>query len=136
MNNVDEGSIAIVGMAGRFPGAENVRELWARCVAGETGIRSLTEDELAAVDPVVRTHPGFVPVTAPLAGIEDWDPEFFGFGQREAEITDPQHRLFLECAWAALEDAGYDPRTTRGSSACSRDAGFRATCMHNLAPTR
>lgn len=133
MNNVDEGSIAIVGMAGRFPGAENVRELWARCVAGETGIRSLTEDELAAVDPVVRTHPGFVPVTAPLAGIEDWDPEFFGFGQREAEITDPQHRLFLECAWTALEDAGYDPRAYPGIAGVFAGCGFPSYLQHNLA---
>jgi acyl transferase domain-containing protein len=133
MTGVDAGSIAIVGMAGRFPGSEDVRQLWTRCVAGETSIRSLTADELAAVDPVVRTHPGFVPVTAPLDGIEDWDPEFFGFGQREAEITDPQHRLFLECAWTALEDAGYDPRAYPGVAGVFAGCGFPSYLQHNLA---
>jgi acyl transferase domain-containing protein len=133
MTEADTDRIAIIGMAGRFPGAADVAELWTRCVAGQTSIRRLTTDELAAVDPVVRTHPGFVPVTAPLADVEDWDPEFFGFGQRDAEITDPQHRLFLECAWTALEDAGYDPRAYPGVAGVFAGCGFPSYLQHNLA---
>ncbi len=133
MNDHDTGSIAIVGMAGRFPGADDIEQLWQRCLSGETAIRPLTAEELAVVSPAVRTHPGFVPVTAPLADVEAWDAEFFGFQQREAEITDPQHRLFLECAWAAMEDAGYDPRAYPGVAGVFAGCGFPTYLQHNLA---
>ncbi|HEX2163566.1 MAG TPA: polyketide synthase, partial [Thermoanaerobaculia bacterium] len=104
--------IAVVGMAGRFPGAAGVDELWANVAAGVESIRRFSDDELdaAGVPAELRAQPGYVPAGGVLDGIEEMDARFFGYGPREAEILDPQHRLFLEWSWQALEDAGIDPR--------------------------
>jgi acyl transferase domain-containing protein len=106
----------IVGMAGRFPGAESVQELWANLVAGVESIRPFTDEELdaAGVDRAEREEPGYVPAGAPLADADCFDAPFFSIQRREAELMDPQHRIFLETAWAALEDAGHDPATFDG----------------------
>ena len=106
--------IAIVGMSGRFPGAESVDEFWDNLKGGVESIRRLSEAELLAANvPLDKIRdPKYVPVTASLDGVEMFDAEFFGVSPREANITDPQHRLFLESAWSALEDAGYDPAQT------------------------
>jgi phthiocerol/phenolphthiocerol synthesis type-I polyketide synthase E len=100
-------SIAIVGMAGRFPGARNLDELWARIAEKADCIRDLNEEELraAGLDPSVLP-PNYVRCSAPIDGIEMFDAAFFGYSPREAEILDPQSRVFLECAWEALESAG------------------------------
>ena len=110
-------AIAIVGMAGRFPGAVGVEELWQNLRGGVESIsRFSTEDLLAAGHPeeLVR-HPRYVPAVGAVARADHFDAEFFGVNPREAEVMDPQHRLFLECAFAALEDAGYGARDGRGS---------------------
>ncbi len=88
--------IAVVGMAGRFPGAPDVRAYWDNLAAG--------------VDSVTAVASG---PRGTLAGHDLFDAEFFGFSPKEAERTDPQHRLFLECAWEALEHAGYGNAATR-----------------------
>ena len=107
--------IAIVGMAGRFPGAASVAALWDNLCAGVSGIRELEEVELraAGVPESTRSAPHFVPVAADLADADAFDASFFGISPREAELMDPQHRVFLEIAWAALEDAGYDAERLR-----------------------
>ncbi|HWM91726.1 MAG TPA: thioester reductase domain-containing protein [Thermoanaerobaculia bacterium] len=106
-------SIAIVGMAGRFPGAKDLEELWANLRDGVDCIRDLTDDDLreSGLDPAALP-PNYVKCAAPVDGIDLFDAGFFGFSPREAEILDPQSRLFLECAWEALESAGYaaDPQ--------------------------
>ena len=106
--------IAIIGMSGRFPGADNVDEFWENLKGGVESIRRLSEKELLAANvPLEKIRdPKYVPVTASLDGVEMFDAEFFGVSPREANITDPQHRLFLECAWSAFEHAGYDPAQT------------------------
>lgn len=100
--------IAIVGMAGRFPGARNVDEFWANLCAGTESIQAFSEQELAelGVDQNQYRQPDFVPVGAPVAGADRFDHHFFGYSPREAALMDPQQRLFLETAWAALEHAG------------------------------
>ncbi len=110
----DDG-IAIIGMSGRFPGARSVAELWQNLCDGVESLRPLTAEEsrAAGVDPE-RAHERV------MAGgiVEDtdlFDAAFFNIYPKEAQILDPQHRLFLECAWHALEDAGYDPETYPGS---------------------
>lgn len=109
-------AIAIVGMACRFPGAENVGEFWDNLCHGRESVRTFTEREISCmgVSQELASHPRFVPVSGHLEGIEKFDAAFFGIPPREAEIMDPQHRLFLETAWTALEDAGYDPRRIPG----------------------
>src|SRR5262252_1084687 len=102
-------AIAIVGMAGRFPGARTIAEFWHNLSSGVESITSLTDQELlaAGADPVVLQDPSYVKRAAALEGIEMFDASFFGFSPKDAAIMDPQHRFFLECAWEALEDAGW-----------------------------
>jgi acyl transferase domain-containing protein len=101
--------VAIVGMAGRFPGAANVEAFWENLVAGRSGIRQLSDAELiqAGVDRQTLDNPRYVKAGGPLDVVEDFDAAFFGFTPRIAAATDPQHRILLECARDALETAGY-----------------------------
>jgi acyl transferase domain-containing protein len=101
--------VAVIGMAGRFPGAGSVGELWRRLRAGEECITLFSKEELAAagVAPALLADPRYVPAAAVLDGADLFDADFFGVTAREAELMDPQHRIFLECAWEALEDAGH-----------------------------
>lgn len=114
--NLPDNAIAIVGMAGRFPGADNVRQFWANQRNGVTSIRRFSDAELEdsfAKD--VRCAPNFVRARAILSDVDRFDAEFFGMLPRIAALTDPQHRLLLECSWAALEDAGCDPACFDGA---------------------
>ncbi|MEI7980729.1 MAG: beta-ketoacyl synthase N-terminal-like domain-containing protein [Bacteroidota bacterium] len=110
-----EGKVAIIGMACRFPGAKNINEYWQNLVNGIESITTFTDEELigAGVDPMVFRQPNYIRNRGIINGAEFFDAEFFGFTPREAELMDPQQRIFLECAWHALEDAGCDPYTAK-----------------------
>jgi amino acid adenylation domain-containing protein len=101
-------AVAIVGAAGRFPGAASVEEFWVRVRDSISGIASFDDDTLAAlgVPEAERRAPDYVKAFGMLDGIDQFDAGFFGYSAREAELIDPQQRLFLECAWEALENAG------------------------------
>jgi phthiocerol/phenolphthiocerol synthesis type-I polyketide synthase E len=105
----DREEVAIVGMAGRFPGARNIGEFWENLQQGIESIRPFTLEELKAngVDEQTFKNPDFVNSGAVLEDADSFDAAFFGMSKHEAEITDPQHRIFLEVAWEALEHAGY-----------------------------
>ncbi|MRG97807.1 type I polyketide synthase [Polyangium spumosum] len=105
MSDVIEGAVAIIGMAGRFPGAANLSEFWRNLRGGVSGISHL--DEAPAE--------GIVPAAALLEGFDLFDASFFDITRRDAELMDPQRRFFLECAWEALESAGVDPQVYEGS---------------------
>ncbi|MDT0267334.1 beta-ketoacyl synthase N-terminal-like domain-containing protein [Streptomyces sp. DSM 44915] len=106
-DDAHDGAVAIVGMAGRFPGAQTVAELWRAQRAGRPGLREITEAERVAAG--VPAGPGYVPVGGPVPGLEEFDAVAFGLADREAETLEPHHRLLLECSWEALESAGYPP---------------------------
>ncbi|WP_260849934.1 type I polyketide synthase [Bacillus pumilus] len=108
--------IAIVGMAGRFPGASSLEDFWQRLVNGEEMIHFFTEEELkkAGLDASVYQHPNFIGAKGRLQEIEGFDADFFNYSAREAELMDPQFRLLHECAWEALENAGCDPDRMAG----------------------
>src|SRR5262245_28903518 len=108
--------IAIIGMAGRFPGASSLDAFWDNLRNGVESISVFSEEELAAagVDPAIARIAGFVNAGSVVADVDMFDAAFFGFSPRDAETTDPQQRLFLECAWEGLEDAGYRPDTFPG----------------------
>jgi acyl transferase domain-containing protein len=108
--------VAIVGMAGRFPGARNVEELWANLCAGVESVTFFGDDELRAAGVAAETigDPRYVKAGAILQDVDLFDAELFGYSPREAEVMDPQHRVFLECAWEALEHAGCDPQSYPG----------------------
>jgi len=116
-SNMNSSDIAVIGMAGHFPQARNIEMFWNNLREGVESITTFTdyELELAGVDPAILRHPNYVKAGAIIADIDMFDAAFFGYSSREAEITDPQQRLFLECAWEALENAGYDPERFVGS---------------------
>jgi acyl transferase domain-containing protein/NADPH:quinone reductase-like Zn-dependent oxidoreductase/SAM-dependent methyltransferase/acyl carrier protein len=118
--------IAIIGMSGRFPGADDLAEFWRNVSGGVESVTRFTRAELLArgVAAAVLDDPNYVRLNAVLDGVELFDAEFFGFTPREAEITDPQHRIFLECAWNALEDSGYDPGNFPDQIGVYAGAGF------------
>ena len=120
--------LAIVGVACRAPGAADVAGYWHNLREGVESIRTCTRGELLAegVPPAVIDDPAFVPACGALARelVEGFDAEFFGFTAREAELLDPQHRLFLECSWEALESAGYDPARFPGRIGVFGGAGM------------
>ncbi|MFC5418457.1 amino acid adenylation domain-containing protein [Bosea eneae] len=105
-----ERAVAIIGLAGRFPGAPDVGTLWQNLLDGVESITSFDPAELEdGFDAATRALPNFVAAKPVLDGVDQFDAPFFGMMPREAALTDPQQRLLLECAWEALEDAGYDP---------------------------
>ncbi|MEH1787876.1 MAG: SDR family oxidoreductase [Nostoc sp.] len=108
-NDAVEG-IAIVGMAGRFPGAKNIEEFWQNLQSGVESISLFTNEEIVSdgIDSVTLSDRNYVKSSAILENIDLFDAAFFSFNAKEAEVTNPQHRIFLECAWEALENAGYD----------------------------
>ncbi len=123
------GAVAIIGMAGRFPGADDVTALWANLSAG---IESISR--FPAANPEVGSDPRFVGAEGVLDHVEWFDASFFGYSPREAAIMDPQHRLGLEVAWHAFEDAGYDPGSLDGPVGTFFGAGLSSYLMRNLMP--
>jgi amino acid adenylation domain-containing protein len=107
--------VAIVGMAGRFPGARSVEEFWNNQLNGVESISHFDVEELEVPNAAeLAKDPNYVRARSILNDADLFDAEFFGIHPREAELTDPQHRLFLESCWQALEDAGYDPAAYAG----------------------
>ncbi len=107
--------VAIVGMAGRFPGAHNVEEFWKNQLNGVEAISHFRVEELEVPNAAeLAKDPTYVRARSVLDDVDLFDAEFFGIYPREAELMDPQHRVFLESCWQALEDAGYDPARYAG----------------------
>jgi acyl transferase domain-containing protein/thioesterase domain-containing protein len=131
-------SIAIVGMAGRFPGANDLRQFWNNLRNGVESIRRLTDDELlaAGVRPEDIANPDYVKAAPILDGVDQFDAPFFGFSPRDAAIMDPQHRHFLECTWEALENAGHPPNQFPGSIAVFAGSGMNTYLIYNLLTNR
>ena len=128
--------IAIVGMAGRFPGAESVEELWLNLVAGKESVSFFSDDELAesGLDAKrLRSEGHYVAARGVLKDADCFDSAFFGVNPKEADVMDPQQRLFLEVCWAALEHAGYAPNTL-ASGGVFAGATFNTYHQHVLQP--
>ena len=110
-----KGDIAIIGMSGRFPGAENVEQLWQNLLAKKNSISTWTVDELDPSIPAeLRNDPDYVKARGVITDADKFDHGFFGVNPKVAALMDPQQRVFLETAWAALEDAAYDPAQFAG----------------------
>ncbi len=128
-------AIAVIGLAGRFPGAADVAELWRNLQGGVESISSLFDQDLAeaGVDPQLAADPRYVCAAGVLDAVDRFDARFFGFSAREAELLDPQHRLFLETCWHALEDAGCDPSRFAGRIGVFAGAGLPAYLVDHVA---
>ncbi|HVZ73441.1 MAG TPA: SDR family NAD(P)-dependent oxidoreductase [Polyangia bacterium] len=129
----DEALVAIVGMSGRFPGAPDLARFWQNIASGVDSVRRFTDEELLALgeSPAALRDPAYVRVCPYLDDADHFDAGFFGFSPKEAAITDPQHRLFLEVAWEALENAGYEP-SRAGVVGVFASTGQNSYLMHHL----
>jgi amino acid adenylation domain-containing protein len=128
--------IGIIGMAGRFPGAESVEEFWANLVAGKESVSYFTDEELSesGLNPTeLRRRGRYVPARGLLKNAECFDAAFFGVHPKEAEVMDPQQRIFLEMCWAALERAGYPPNQAPCTVAVFGGATYNTYYQHALA---
>jgi len=108
--------IAVIGLAGRFPGAPDVERFWENLAAGVGSVREHSDEELlaAGVPAAQLADPDYVKASGTLEDVELFDTAFFGYNAREASLLDPQQRLFLECSWEALENAACDPKRFGG----------------------
>lgn len=116
-HEVRDDDVAVIGIAARVPGATNLDEFWANLCAGEESLTYFTDEELrsAGVTEAELGDPRLVRVRPILADVADFDPKFFAYAPSEARSIDPQQRLFLECAWEAVESSGYDLQRYDGS---------------------
>ena len=133
-DSFDGTEIAVIGMAGRYPRSRNLDEFWEHLRNGDELISFFTDEELLArgVDPAAVASPQFVKAAVVLEDMDQFDPAFFGFTRREAELLDPQHRLFLETAWEALENAGYSSDSYDGLIGVYAGAGINSYFLVNL----
>ncbi len=132
IDRVSDSDIALIGMACRFPGAVSTAAFWQNLCNGIESIALFSEQELAAsgVGPALWNKPNYVRATGVLSDIDLFDAFFFDYSPHEAEITDPQHRLFLECAWQAVENAGYNPEIYKKLIGVYAGTGMN-TYLHN-----
>lgn len=129
--------IAIIGMAGRFPGAENIEQFWDNLRNGVESISTFSNQELEdELEQDIVQDPNYVKARGILADVDLFDASFFGFNPREAEIIDPQQRLFLECAWSALEYAGYNAEKYPGAIGVFASSQMSSYLLFNLYPNR
>ncbi|MBC6447352.1 type I polyketide synthase [Actinokineospora xionganensis] len=116
-HSTTEPEIAIIGMSGRFPGADDVDTFWRNISTGTESFTRFTDEELilGGEDPAVFRHPDYVRARPVLNDIRGFDAGFFGSSPREATLADPQQLLFVECVWETLESAGYATSEDRGA---------------------
>ncbi len=135
---MDMEGVAIIGMAGRFPGARDLATFWSNLRQGVESITFFTDEELIAsgIRPDIVRNPDYVKASGVLEGIELFDASFFDFSPAEAALMDPQQRLFLECAWEALEDAGYDTARYEGWIGVYAGLDMNSYLLHNVLTSR
>jgi len=130
-------AIAIIGMTGRFPGAKSVEEFWTNLCAGTESITFFKPEELSAHERRQSEEvPGYIAARPILEDIDKFDAELFNVYPKEAAQMDPQHRVFLECAWEVLERAGYDPTNVKQSTGVFAGCSMNTYFMRNLVTGR
>lgn len=130
--------IAVIAMAGRFPGAGTLDQYWANVRDGVESVRFFSDEELLAAgeNPSLLADAAYVRAWPQLEGIEQFDAAFFGISPRDASVMDPQHRFFLEVAWEALERAGYSGRSAPVATGLFAAAGMNHYMLHHLVPNK
>jgi len=130
--------IAVIGMSCRFPGADDLDTFWRNLAEGVESVTFFDEQDITAtgIKPSVVRHPDYVKASPLLSDVEGFDAGFFGYTARDAELMDPQHRLFLECAWEAFENAGYDPIAYEGVAGVYAGASMNTYLLNNVYPNR
>ena len=132
-NKKANADIAIIGMAGRFPGAKNIEEFWDLLVEGREGTSFFTADEIdVSIPSNIKNDPAYVKARGLIDGADEFDAAFFGFNPRSAELMDPQQRIFLQIAWEALEKTGYLPQKYNGSVGVFAGTGYNTYYTNNV----
>ncbi|HID99343.1 MAG TPA: amino acid adenylation domain-containing protein, partial [Thiotrichaceae bacterium] len=128
--------IAIIGMAGRFPGANDIDAFWQNLQDGVESITFFSDEEVrnAGIDSATLNQPNYIKAGGVLSDIDQFDAAFFDLSPKEAEQMDPQHRLFLECAWQAIEHAGIEPGTDESAIGVYAGVGMNTYLLNNLYP--
>ena len=127
-------AVAIIGMTGRFPGADSVEDFWKNLCDGVESITFFDHNELEPSEQIIaEQNEGYVSARPLLKNADMFDAEFFGIYPKEAAQMDPQHRIFLECAWEVLERAGYDPNHIDESVGVFAGCSMNTYFMRNLA---
>lgn len=130
IESVKDSDIAIIGVSCRFPGANDVETFWNNLINGVESIQYFEGNQAQNTDEEIRhIHAGSI-----IDNIEFFDADFFGYSARDAEITDPQHRLFLECAWEAMEDAGCNSFNYKGTIGVYAGSGLNSYYINNIIP--
>ncbi|HEY0735322.1 MAG TPA: beta-ketoacyl synthase N-terminal-like domain-containing protein [Herpetosiphonaceae bacterium] len=126
--------IAIIGISGRFPGAPTTEQFWQNLCDGVESISFFEDQEVehSVFEPELASHPSHVKAAGVLQNVDQFDAAFFGYTPREAQIMDPQFRVFFECAWEALEQSGYDPDTAGATIGMFAGAGSSSYLINNL----
>lgn len=127
-------SVAVIGVNGRFPNAESIDEFWQNLCAGVEATTFFTPEELieSGISPALVNLPNYVRAKPRLKDVDKFDAAFFNIPPSEAQLMDPQHRFFLECAWHVLEDAGYDPYTYEGLIALFAGASSNTYLLNHV----
>lgn len=127
-NIIKDSDIAIIGMACRFPHANNIESFWNNLCEEKDSITFFSNNNTIENDTELEK----IKAAAILDNIDCFDADFFGYSEHEAEITDPQHRLALECAWEALEDGGYNSFEYNGLIGVFAGCGFNTYLVNNI----
>ncbi|BAZ21896.1 beta-ketoacyl synthase [Kalymmatonema gypsitolerans NIES-4073] len=135
-NEFNNSEIAIIAVAGRFPGAKDIESFWQNIHDGVESISRFTNEELlnSGVSPDLLSNSNYVKASPVVSDIELFDANFFAYSAKEAELIDPQQRVFLELAWEAIEKAGYDPQTYNGLIGVYAGVGMNHYLIKNIYP--
>jgi myxalamid-type polyketide synthase MxaB len=130
--------VAIIGMSCRFPGANNISKLWDNLCNGVESISFFEDAEILAsgVEEELLRDPNYVKASPILQDVAGFDADFWGYSPKEAQLLDSQQRLFLECTWESLEDAGYDPFNYQGDISLYGGAATNTYLLNNIYPNR
>jgi amino acid adenylation domain-containing protein len=132
-DNNNNRDVAIIGMAGRFPGANTIDEFWEVLAAGRETTSFFNVDEIDKnISPAIKNTPAYVKARGIIEGADEFDAEFFGFNPRSAELMDPQQRVFLEIAWEVLEKTGHLPQKYSGSIGVFAGCGYNTYYDNNV----
>ena len=129
------GDVAVISMAGRFPGADSIEEFWNLLKNGKETTTFFKDNELDSnISPALTSHPNYVKARGIINDVKGFDAAFFGITPRMAELMDPQHRLFMEVAWEALERGGYSPGKYDGAIGVFAGVRFNTYYANNVQP--
>ncbi|MFI5151874.1 MAG: amino acid adenylation domain-containing protein [Chitinophagales bacterium] len=135
--NQDSHDVAVIAMAGRFPGADSIDQLWNLLKEGKESISFFKKEDLdPQISPELKNDPDYVLARGLISAPAEFDPAFFGINPKMAELMDPQQRIFLEISWEALEKAGYFPSSYSGSIAVFAGTGNNSYYLNNVLSNR